>query len=147
MHLHEQGNSTPQPVPLLQQLVQKNDDQPSNNKLDDEKHANASTKVRWQTIETGKNKHTGLAKANDNCEKLLRGLVPISISPGLCRSKKPYSQLAVCFEIQVYIDKVGTGKKLKDHSRAYDGGCAQFHQRAAITSKHHTQPVKRIRVV
>ena len=93
---NEQGDTTAQTVALLQQLIQQNNDQTSNNQLDNEQNTDTSTQVAGLAIETSQDVNTGLTEGQDDSEQLLGGLV----------------ELAIGLEVKVDIDEVGTGKEL-----------------------------------
>lgn len=87
--------------------------------------------TREGTHEPSQNKYAGLAETQDDREELLCSLV----------------EFAVGLEIKVDIDQVGSGQKLEDHSRRYNGCSAQFHQGSPVRGEHHAQPIEGIRLV
>lgn len=93
---NEQRDSRSKTIALLQQLIEKDDNQTSNDQLNDQEEANTSTKVTWLAVEAGEDKDAGLAKGEDDGEQLLRSLVEFSVG----------------LEIEVDIDEVSTGKEL-----------------------------------
>lgn len=101
---NEQRNTASQTVALLQQLVQQDDNQTSHNQLDDQQNTDTGTQVAGLAVEASQHVHTGLAKGQDDGEKLLSSLV----------------QLTVGLEVQVDIDEVGTSEELsiKQHRSA-----------------------------
>lgn len=93
---NEEGDTTSKTVSLLQQFVEKNDDETSNNQLDNQKNADTGTEVTGLTIETSKNVNASLTKGQDDGKEFLSGLV----------------QFTVGLEVEVDVDEVGSGKKL-----------------------------------
>lgn len=93
----EKGDTASKTISLLKKLVQKDDNKASNNQLNDQQNTDTSTKVAGLAVETGKNVDTSLSERQDDCEKLLCGLI----------------EFAIGFEVKVNIDEVGSGKKLR----------------------------------
>ena len=127
----EERNTAAETVALLEKLIEENDNQASNDELDDEENADASTEIRWLPVETRDDIDDGLSKRQENGEELLGGLV----------------ELTVGLEVEVDIDEMGTGEELENHARGNDGRDSQFHECSPVTRHHHTQPVERIRRV
>jgi hypothetical protein len=94
---NEQRDTAAQTVTLLQELIEQNDDETSDNQLDDEQNTDTGTKIAGLAVKTSQNVHTGLAEGQDDGEQLLGGLV----------------ELAVGLEVKVDVDEVGTGKELE----------------------------------
>lgn len=92
----EEGDSRSKTVALLQQLIEKNDHQASNDQLDNQQEADAGTEIAWLTVQTSEDEDTSLTEGEDDGEELLRSLV----------------QFAVGLEIEVDVDKMSTCKKL-----------------------------------
>lgn len=92
----EQRDTAAKTVSLLEKLIQEDDHQTGNHKLDDQQDADTRTKVAGLAVETSQDVDTGLSEGEDDSEKLLSGLV----------------QLTVGLEVEVDIDEVGTGKEL-----------------------------------
>ncbi len=84
----EQRDTTAQPISLLKKLIQKNDNKTSHNQLDDQEHTDTSAKIGWLSVKTSENIDTSLAEGENDCKKLLSGLV----------------EFAVCFQVQVDIN-------------------------------------------
>ena len=93
----EQRDAGAQAVALLQQLVQQDHDQPRHDQLHHEQHADARAQVRRLPVEAAEDVHAGLTEGEDDGEELLRGLV----------------QLAVGFQVEVYVDEVRAGEELE----------------------------------
>ena len=92
----EQRDTASETVALLQQLIEKNDNQAGNNQLHDQKDTDTSAEVTGLAVETSQDVDTGLAEREDDREQLLSGLV----------------QLTVGLEVQVDVDEVGTSEEL-----------------------------------
>ena len=93
---NEQRDTASKTVSLLQKLIQKNNNQTSNDKLNNQENADTSTKVAGLTVETSEHVHAGLTEGQNDSEELLSSLV----------------ELAVGLEVKVDIDEVGTSEKL-----------------------------------
>lgn len=93
---NEKGDAASETVALLEQLIKKNDNETGDNKLDDQQNADTSTEVAGLAVETSQDVDTSLTERKDDSEKLLSGLV----------------ELTVGLEVQVDIDEVGTSEKL-----------------------------------
>lgn len=128
---NEERDTAAQTVALLQQLVEENDDQTSDDELDNEENADTSTEIRRLSVETRDDIDDSLAKGQEDGQELLGGLV----------------ELAVGLEVEVDVDEVGASEELEDHAGGDDGGNTQLHQRSPVTGHHHTQPVERVRGV
>ncbi len=127
----EKRNTRTKTVSLLKKFIEQDDDQPSNDKLEDEKQTNTSTEILRLTVKTGENVNGSLTERNDKGEKLL-GTTEKS---------------AVLLEAEVDFDEVGTGEELHDHSRGDDGRDTEFHERTSVGGKNDTHPVQRIGAV
>lgn len=93
---NEEGDATSKTVTLLEQFVEKNDNETSDDQLDDQKNADTGTEVAGLTIETSKDVNAGLAKGQDDGKEFLGGLV----------------QFTVGLEVEVDVDEVGSGEEL-----------------------------------
>lgn len=144
---NKERDTASETIALLKKLIEKNNDQAGNNELNNQEYADTGTKITGLTVETSKNVDTSLTKGKDNSEKLLSSLI----------------QFTIGLEVQVDIDQVGTGEELKEeksqvrtakrpkhqaietylknHPRRNNRSNTQFHQRPAITSQHHPQPI------
>lgn len=92
----EQRDTASKTVSLLEQLIQKDDNKTSNNKLNNQQDTDTGAKIAWLAIETSQDIDTSLTEGKDDCEKLLGGLV----------------QFTVGLEVKVDIDEVGTSEEL-----------------------------------
>lgn len=128
---NEKRDTASKTVSLLEELIEENDNQASNNQLEDQEEDNASAEVRWLTVETGEDVDSSLAHGQDDSEELLRSLV----------------ELAVRLQVEVDIDQVGTSQELENHTGGDNRGNTQFHQGSTVTRHHHPQPVYRIGAV
>ena len=93
----EERDTRAQTVALLEELIQQNDNETSNNQLDNQKDTDTSTQVAGLAVETSQDVDTGLTEGKDDGEELLGGLV----------------ELTVGLQVKVDIDEVGTGKELR----------------------------------
>jgi len=59
---NEEGNATAKTIALLEELVEENDDETSNDKLDHKQDADTSAEVRWLSVEPRDNVNNSLAK-------------------------------------------------------------------------------------
>lgn len=125
---NEKGDTGTETIALLEEFVQKNDDQGGSQELDDQENADTRTKIRWWAVKSSEHVDASLTEREDDGKELLRGLV----------------ELTVGLEVKVDVDEVSAGKKLENHSRRDDGRDTQFHKRSTVTGHHHTEPVKRI---
>ena len=125
---NEERDTAAKTVALLEQLVEENNDQTGDDKLDNEENADTSTEVRGLAVETGDDVDDSLTEGQEDSQELLGSLV----------------DLAVGLEVEVDVDEVGTSKELEDHAGGDDGGNTQLHQRTSVTGHHHTQPVERV---
>ena len=122
---NEKRDAASKTVSLLEELIEENDDQASNDQLEDQEEDNTGAEVGWLTVKTSENINSGLSHRQDDSEKFLRSLV----------------ELAIGLQVKVDIDQVCASKKLEDHSRRDNWRNAQLHQRSSVTRQHHTQPV------
>jgi hypothetical protein len=93
---NEEGDTASKTVPLLEQLIQEDDNQTSDDELNDQQDADTGTKITGLAVETSQHIDTSLAEGEDNGEKLLGGLV----------------KFAIGLEVKVDIDEVGTSEEL-----------------------------------
>lgn len=93
---NEQRDTAAETVALLEELIEQNDNETSNNQLDNQENTDTSTQVAGLAVETSQDVHTGLTEGKDDGEQLLGGLV----------------ELTVGLEVKVDVDEVGTGKEL-----------------------------------
>lgn len=151
---NEEGDTTAETVTLLEELIQQNDNQTSDNQLNNQENTDTGTEVTGLAVETSQDVNTGLAEGKDNSEELLGGLV----------------ELAVGLKVKVDINEVGTSKELgerrwsvrflvascqfssfiaylEDHAGGDDGSDTQLHKSTTVTGQHHTQPVQGVRGV
>lgn len=97
---NEEGDTTAETVAFLEELIQQNDNQTSNNQLDNQENTDTGTEVTGLAVETSQDVNTGLAEGKDDSEELLGGLV----------------ELAVGLEVKVDVNEVGTSKELGERS-------------------------------
>lgn len=128
---NEKRDTGTQSVALLEKLIEENNNKTGNDQLEDEKQADTSSEVAWESVKSSQNVDSCLSERENNSEQLLGGLV----------------QFAVRLQVQVDIDHVGTGEKLEDHTGGDNWRDTQFHKSTTVTGHHHTEPVKRIRSV
>ena len=93
---NEQGNTTSKPITLLQQFVQKDNNETCYHELDNQEHADTCTKIGWLSIKTCEHIDTSLAKGNDDSKEFLGGLV----------------EFAVGLQVKIDVDEMCTSKKL-----------------------------------
>lgn len=93
---NEQRDAASKTVSLLEQLIQEDDNQTRDNKLNDQQNTNASTKVTGLAVESSQHVDTSLAEGQDDGEKLLGGLV----------------KFAIGLEVKVDIDEVRSSEEL-----------------------------------
>lgn len=93
---NEKRDTASKTVSLLEQLIQEDDNQTSDNELNDQQNADTGTEITGLAIETGQDVDTSLAEGEDNGEKLLGSLV----------------KFAIGLEVKVDIDEVGTSEEL-----------------------------------
>jgi len=67
----EKRDARTQPVALLEELIEQDDDHGGRNKLDDEEKADTATNFLGRAIETGQDGYGGVAKSNDHGKELL----------------------------------------------------------------------------
>jgi hypothetical protein len=94
----EERDTASKTVALLEQLVEENDDQTSNNQLDNQQNTDTSTKVTWLPVEASQDVHTGLSEREDDSEELLSGLVELSVG----------------LEVKVDVNEMGTSEELRE---------------------------------
>lgn len=113
---NEERDTRAQSVTLLKQLIEKDHNKTSNDKLEDEQQAHTSTKVRGLSIKSSQNVNGGLSeRENDrkdwvqlsafNHKKFKFSSIPHTLLSSLVK-------FTVRLEIEVDINKVGTSKKL-----------------------------------
>jgi hypothetical protein len=73
----EEGDTTAETVALLEELIEKDDDQSGGKKLDNEENANTSTKVGGLAVETGQDVNAGLAEGQDDGKELGRSALAL----------------------------------------------------------------------
>ncbi|CAG1994388.1 unnamed protein product [Fusarium graminearum] len=122
---NEQRDTAAQTVALLEQLVEEDNDHTGNNQLEDQKEDDTSTKVGGRSVETGEDVDSGGTGGEDESQKLLGGLVKLSVG----------------LEVKVDVDHVGASEELENHARGDDGGDTQLHQSTTVTRDNHSQPV------
>lgn len=93
----EERDTASKTITLLQELIQENDDESGNNKLDDEQDTDTGSQVTGLTIKASKDVNAGLAERQDDSEELLGSLV----------------KFAIGFEVEVNVDELGSSKKLE----------------------------------
>lgn len=71
----EKGDAASQPVSLLQQLVEQNDNQTGNHQLNDQQDTDTSTEIRGLTVETSEDINHSLTERHDDSEEFLSSLV------------------------------------------------------------------------
>ena len=125
---NEKGDTRAKTVTLLEELIEENDNQASNNELEDEEEDHSGTEVGWLSVKTSENVDCSLSHGEDDSEKLLGGLV----------------ELAIGLKVEVDIDEVGSGKELEDHAGGDNWSDTQFHESTSVGGHHHTEPVERI---
>ena len=64
----EQVDTTAESIALLEEFVEEDDNQSSNNKLDDEQKADTGTKILGLTVEASEDVDGSLAEGNDKSE-------------------------------------------------------------------------------
>lgn len=94
----EQGNATAETVTLLEEFVQEDDYETGDDQLDNQEHTDASTEVRWLSIETSEHVDERLTKGENDREELLSGLV----------------KFAVGFKVEVHVDQVCASQELRE---------------------------------
>lgn len=62
----EERDTRSQTVALLEELIEKDDNEAGDNKLEDEEKADTGTKVAGLSVETGQNIHGGLSERKDD---------------------------------------------------------------------------------
>lgn len=97
---NEEGDTASKAISLLEKLIEENDNQASNNKLEDKEEDNTSAKIGWLTVETGEHVDCSLTHRQDDSEELLSSLV----------------EFAIRLQVEVDIYQVCAGQKLEDHS-------------------------------
>jgi hypothetical protein len=65
---NEQGDTAAKTVALLEELIQQNDDETSDNQLDDQEDTDTGAKVAGLAVETSQDIDTGLAEGKDDGE-------------------------------------------------------------------------------
>ena len=93
---NEEGDTRAETIALLEQLIEQNDNQTSNNKLDNQQEADTSAEVGWLAIETSQDEDTSLTEGEDDGEQLLGSLIEFSIG----------------FEVEVDVNQMGAGQEL-----------------------------------
>lgn len=62
----EERDTRPQTVTLLEELIEKDDNETGNNELEDEEKADTGTKVARLSVETSQNIHSSLSERKDD---------------------------------------------------------------------------------
>ena len=122
---NEERNTASKTIAFLEQFIEKDDNETSDDELDYEENADSSAKVGRLAIKARKDIHDRLAKGQDDGKKLLCRLV----------------QFAIRLQIQVDINQMGASQKLENHARGDNGCYSQLHQGSTVTCHHHSQPV------
>lgn len=94
---NEKRDTAAKTVALLEELIEKNDDNSSSEKLNNEKNADTSSKIGWLTVKTSKDENASLTERDDDGKKLLSSLV----------------QLTVGLQVEVDVNEVGSSKELR----------------------------------
>ena len=76
---NEERDTRSKSISFLEKLVKQDNDEPSNNKLDDQKDANSGTKIGGLAVEASQNVDTGLTEGEDDGEKFLGCLVLFTV--------------------------------------------------------------------
>jgi hypothetical protein len=99
---NEERDTAAETVALLQQLIEKNDNQAGNDQLHDQEDTDTSAQVTGLAIEPSEHVDTSLTKGQDDGKKLLGSFV----------------QFTVGLKVKVDIDQVSSGEKLIDRKSA-----------------------------
>jgi hypothetical protein len=94
---NEERDTAAETVALLKQLVEENNDETGDDKLDNQENADTGAEVAGLAVETSKNVDTSLAEGENNSEELLGSLV----------------ELTVGLEVKVDVNEVGASKELE----------------------------------
>lgn len=152
----EERDTASKTVALLEQLIEENDDQTSNNQLDNQQNTDTSTKVTWLAVEASQDVHTGLSEREDDSEELLSGLVELSVGlevkvdvneMGTSEELREEQMSQYSFNIEGIFSYSARTTYLENHAGGDNGGDTQFHEGSPVTGQHHTKPVKGIRGV
>ena len=124
----EERNAGAEPVALLQQLIQADDDDAGEDELHDDEHRVERAEVLDVAIHAGHDVGHSLADGDEDAQELLRTV----------------EQLAIGLDAVVNIDDLGPGQQLHDQSRCHDGADAQLHTGAAVGCHDDTGPIEGI---
>ena len=122
---NEERNTASKTIAFLEQFIEKDDNETSDDELDYEENTDSSAEVGRLAVKARKDIHDRLTKGQDDGKKLLCGLV----------------QFAIRLQVQVDINQMGTSQKLENHARGDNGCYSQLHQSSTVTCHHHSQPI------
>ncbi|KAI3482411.1 hypothetical protein L1887_54967 [Cichorium endivia] len=108
----EERDTGAETVALLEELVEKDDDETGDNELENEQEADTSAEVLGLSVETGEHVDGGLSEGDDESKELLGTA----------------EEGAILLEAEVDLDEVGACEELHDHARGDDGRDAEFHE-------------------
>lgn len=121
----EERDSGSETISLLEKLVEKKDDETSDDELDNDEKADSSSDLRWLSVESGHDVDNSLSNGDDHTEQFLG-----SVEEG-----------AVLWSVSD-LDDLSSGEKLHDESRSNDWGDTELHKSTTVGSHNHTKPVE-----
>jgi hypothetical protein len=147
----EEVDTRTETVTLLEELVEKDDDESGDVELENEEEADTGSEVGRLAVETSKDVDGGGSERDEegeDCKKKKRKYRSTA-SPLVSEMKRrtflgSTEESAVLLERKVNLDETGTLKKLDDHAGSDDGGDTEFHESTTVRGEDDTHPVERV---
>mmetsp|Transcript_30928 Transcript_30928/g.62763 ORF Transcript_30928/g.62763 Transcript_30928/m.62763 type:complete len:181 (-) Transcript_30928:220-762(-) len=124
----EEADATAEAVPLLEELIEREDDEASAEELGDNDEGIAGTDSSKVAVHAANDVGNCLADRDEDSKELLRSL----------------EQGPVFLDVVVDLDDAGSGKELHDEAGRDDGADAKLHQSPAVGGHDDSHPVEGI---
>ena len=127
----EERDAGAEPIPLLEQLVEDDDDDAGDEELQDDQDRVARAQLAHVTIHARDDVRHRLTHRDQDPKELLSAR----------------EECTVFLEALVDVDDLGAGEQLHDQAGSDDGRDAQLHERPSVRGEQHTHPVERVRAL
>merc|ERR1719323_1635359 len=122
---NEEGNTRSKTISLLEQFIQKQNNEASNKQLDDDEETDSGSNIAWISVHSCQNIDDGLANGDDHPKQFLG----------------PVEQGSIFGRVSD-LNQLGSGQELHDEARGHDGGDTQLHQGSSVRGQDNSDPVK-----